>query len=96
MKIDPSLCHCGNSLYWDASTSQFLCPSRFDGTHTKEKEQEYLKKLNEKQESARSRGSAGGLKRAQTLSAEERSAIASKAAQTRWSSSRARTKDKEI
>ena len=79
------ICYCGLSLFWDHDAERYLCPARYDGTHTAQLENAQNERLARKHTAATSNGSRGGTQRAANLSSEQRSTIARTAARARWS-----------
>lgn len=79
-----STCHCGIPLFWDSDEQAWLCPGRFNGSHTEEKDREHKRKLLELQQTRAKAGSIGGNSRAATLTPAQRRDIAKRAANTRW------------
>lgn len=74
---------CKQELFWDDEIGVYLCRARFDGLHETESERQERILI-----SKRRSASLGGQARAAKLSSAERSAISSKAVQTRWAKKR--------
>jgi hypothetical protein len=80
----PTLCYCGQEMFFDSDELTYLCRARFDGLHSPELNRQHMLNLERKRNAAISHGRIGGLKRAERLSPNDRSEIARKAARTRW------------